>query len=84
SNSTQNFAKEVDELRALPGHMLGAARVKKDSEVSKSEKKRVAEEALLQESFKKLRTAQASGSEPSQEQLTEEPKRYTTPSDHTT
>ncbi|GKE45037.1 hypothetical protein Tco_1472321 [Tanacetum coccineum] len=37
---------------------------KKDSEVSKSKKKRVAEEALLQESFKKLRTAQASGSEP--------------------
>ncbi|GKD85028.1 hypothetical protein Tco_1356182 [Tanacetum coccineum] len=37
---------------------------KKDYEVSKSEKKRVAEEALLQESFKKLKTAQASGSEP--------------------
>ncbi|GJW59720.1 hypothetical protein Tco_0109055 [Tanacetum coccineum] len=35
---------------------------KNDYEVSKSEKKRVAEEALLQESFKKLRTAQASGS----------------------
>ncbi|GJZ69716.1 hypothetical protein Tco_0633266 [Tanacetum coccineum] len=48
---------------------------KKDSEVSKSEKKRVAEEALLQESFKKLRTAQASGSEPfHQEKSTEEPK----------
>ncbi|GJZ24651.1 hypothetical protein Tco_0562110 [Tanacetum coccineum] len=48
---------------------------KKDSEVSKSEKKRVAEEALLQESFKKLRTTQASGSEPfHQEKSTEEPK----------
>ncbi|GJR67261.1 hypothetical protein Tco_0013326 [Tanacetum coccineum] len=48
---------------------------KKDSEVSKSKKKRVAEEALLQESFKKLRTAQASGSEPfHQEKSTEEPK----------
>ncbi|GJZ49420.1 hypothetical protein Tco_0603610, partial [Tanacetum coccineum] len=46
-----------------------------DSEVSKSEKKRVAEEALLQESFKKLRTAQALGSEPfHQEKSTEEPK----------
>ncbi|GKB62744.1 hypothetical protein Tco_0918930 [Tanacetum coccineum] len=48
---------------------------KKDSEVSKLEKKRVAEEALLQESFKKLRTAQASGSKPfHQEKSTEEPK----------
>ncbi|GKB18548.1 hypothetical protein Tco_0852471 [Tanacetum coccineum] len=47
---------------------------KKDSEVSKSEKKRVAEEALLQESFKKLRTTQALGSEPFQEQSTEESK----------
>ncbi|GJR81322.1 hypothetical protein Tco_0152107 [Tanacetum coccineum] len=48
---------------------------KKDSKVSKSEKKRVAEEALLQESFKKLRTAQASGLEPfHQEKSTEEPK----------
>ncbi|GKE39819.1 hypothetical protein Tco_1463224 [Tanacetum coccineum] len=48
---------------------------KKDSEFSKSEKKRVAEEALLQESFKKLRTTQASGSEPfHQEKSTEEPK----------
>ncbi|GJT91713.1 hypothetical protein Tco_1080558 [Tanacetum coccineum] len=26
-NLTQKFANEVDELRALPGHMLGAARV---------------------------------------------------------
>ncbi|GKF46456.1 hypothetical protein Tco_0136258, partial [Tanacetum coccineum] len=48
---------------------------KKDSEVSKSEKKRVVEEALLQESFKKLRTTQASCSEPfHQEKSTEEPK----------
>ncbi|GKC92588.1 hypothetical protein Tco_1158030, partial [Tanacetum coccineum] len=47
---------------------------KKHSEVSKSEKKRVAEEALLQESFKKLRTSQALGSEPFQEQSTEESK----------
>ncbi|GKA36034.1 hypothetical protein Tco_0722525 [Tanacetum coccineum] len=48
---------------------------KKDYEVSKSEKKRVAEEALLQESFKKLRTAQASGSELFHQEIsTEEPK----------
>ncbi|GJU71649.1 hypothetical protein Tco_1263054 [Tanacetum coccineum] len=48
---------------------------KKDSEVSKSEKKRVVEEALFQESFKKLRTSQASGSEPfHQEKSTKEPK----------
>ncbi|GKD55692.1 hypothetical protein Tco_1289079 [Tanacetum coccineum] len=48
---------------------------KKDYEVSKSEKKRVTEEALLQESFKKLRTTQALGSEPfNQEKSTKEPK----------
>ncbi|GJY48361.1 hypothetical protein Tco_0438317 [Tanacetum coccineum] len=48
---------------------------KKDSKVSKSEKKIVVKEALLQESFKKLRTTQASGSEPfHQEKSTEEPK----------
>ncbi|GJZ99987.1 hypothetical protein Tco_0672538 [Tanacetum coccineum] len=48
---------------------------KKDSKVSKSAKKRVAEEALLQESFKKVRTAQALGLEPfHQEKSTEEPK----------
>ncbi|GJT56538.1 putative ribonuclease H-like domain-containing protein [Tanacetum coccineum] len=46
----------------------------KDPEVGKTEKKRVAEETMLQESFKKLRTAQASSSEPIQEQSTEEPK----------
>ncbi|GKB46504.1 hypothetical protein Tco_0897257 [Tanacetum coccineum] len=40
----------------------------------KLEKKRVAEEASLQESFKKLRIAQDSGSEPFQEQSTEDPK----------
>ncbi|GKA10224.1 hypothetical protein Tco_0689657 [Tanacetum coccineum] len=48
---------------------------KKDSEVSKSKKKRVAEASLLQESFKKLRTAQALGSDPfHQEKSTKEPK----------
>ncbi|GJT16166.1 hypothetical protein Tco_0874872 [Tanacetum coccineum] len=45
---------------------------KKDTEVEKT--KRVLEETLLQESFKKLRTAEASSSEPIQEQPTEEPK----------
>ncbi|GJW01580.1 hypothetical protein Tco_1556831, partial [Tanacetum coccineum] len=35
--------------------------------------KRIAEETLLQESFKKLRTAEASRLEPIQEQPTEEP-----------
>ncbi|GJT01170.1 hypothetical protein Tco_0822339 [Tanacetum coccineum] len=47
---------------------------KKDTEVEKTKTKRVAEETLLQESFKKLRTAEASSSEPIQEQPTEEPK----------
>ncbi|GJS88495.1 hypothetical protein Tco_0771131 [Tanacetum coccineum] len=40
----------------------------------KIEKKRVAEETLLQESFKKLRTTQASSSEPIQEYSTTEPQ----------
>ncbi|GJU79202.1 hypothetical protein Tco_1276272 [Tanacetum coccineum] len=47
---------------------------KKDTKVEKTNTKRIAEETLLQESFKKLRTAEASRSEPIQEQPTEEPK----------
>ncbi|GJZ21243.1 hypothetical protein Tco_0558282, partial [Tanacetum coccineum] len=47
---------------------------KKDTEVEKTKTKKVAEETLLQESFKKLRIAEASSSEPIQEQPTEEPK----------
>ncbi|GJT64059.1 hypothetical protein Tco_1015539 [Tanacetum coccineum] len=43
---------------------------KKDTDVVKTKPKRVAEETLLQESFKKLRTTQASSSEPVQEQST--------------
>ncbi|GJZ66426.1 hypothetical protein Tco_0623122 [Tanacetum coccineum] len=43
-------------------------------EVEKTKTKRIAEETLLQESFKKLRTDEASRSEPIQEQPTEEPK----------
>ncbi|GKC77520.1 hypothetical protein Tco_1128294 [Tanacetum coccineum] len=39
----------------------------KDPKVGKTDKKRVAEETLLQESIKKLRTAQASGLESIQE-----------------
>ncbi|GJW19828.1 hypothetical protein Tco_0027264 [Tanacetum coccineum] len=45
---------------------------KKDTEVQKT--KRMAEETLLQASFKKLRRTEASSSEPIQEQSTEEPK----------
>ncbi|GJR22513.1 hypothetical protein Tco_0971040 [Tanacetum coccineum] len=47
---------------------------KKNTDVEMTKKKRVAEEALLQESFKKLRTTLALGSEAFQEQLTEETK----------
>ncbi|GKB60416.1 hypothetical protein Tco_0916602 [Tanacetum coccineum] len=47
---------------------------KKDTKVEKTKTKRVAEETLLQESFKKLRTVAASSSKPIQEQPTEEPK----------
>ncbi|GJU27904.1 ribonuclease H-like domain-containing protein [Tanacetum coccineum] len=47
---------------------------KKDTEVEKAKTNRITEETLLQESFKKLRTAEASRSEPIQEQPTEELK----------
>ncbi|GKA65654.1 hypothetical protein Tco_0765361 [Tanacetum coccineum] len=59
------FKKEYNKIQTL---------FKKDTEVEKTNTKRVAEETLLQESFKKLRTAEASRSEPIQEQPTEEPK----------
>ncbi|GKF87798.1 hypothetical protein Tco_0258675 [Tanacetum coccineum] len=59
------FEKEYNKVQTL---------FKKDTKVGKTEKKRVAEETLLQESFKKLRTAEASSSEPIQEQPTREPK----------
>ncbi|GJT04376.1 hypothetical protein Tco_0838838 [Tanacetum coccineum] len=45
---------------------------KKETEVEKTKTKRVVEETLLQESFKKLRADEASRSEPVQEQQTKE------------
>ncbi|GJV35296.1 hypothetical protein Tco_1407773 [Tanacetum coccineum] len=57
------FEKEYNKIQTL---------FKKDTEVEKT--KRIAEETLLQESFKKLRTAEASRSEPIQEQPTKESK----------
>ncbi|GJZ02301.1 putative reverse transcriptase, RNA-dependent DNA polymerase [Tanacetum coccineum] len=59
------FKEEYNKIQTL---------FKKDTEVEKTKTKRVAEETLLQESFKKLRTAEASSSEPIQEQPIEEPK----------
>ncbi|GKA98703.1 putative ribonuclease H-like domain-containing protein [Tanacetum coccineum] len=47
-----------------------------NTDVEMTKKKRVAEEALLQESFKKLQTAQALGSEAFQEKSTEETKEF--------
>ncbi|GJS32123.1 hypothetical protein Tco_0530505 [Tanacetum coccineum] len=47
---------------------------KKDTNVEMTKTKRVAKETLLQESFKMLRTAEASSLEPIQEQPIEEPK----------
>ncbi|GKC92256.1 hypothetical protein Tco_1157698, partial [Tanacetum coccineum] len=46
----------------------------KDIEVEKTKTKRIAEETLLQESFKKLRTAEASRSKSVQEEQIEEPR----------
>ncbi|GKB95007.1 hypothetical protein Tco_0981144 [Tanacetum coccineum] len=60
------FEKEYNKVHTL---------FQKEPEVGKSEKKRVAEETLLQESFKKLRTVQASSSEPVQEPSTSEPNK---------
>ncbi|GKB17762.1 hypothetical protein Tco_0851685 [Tanacetum coccineum] len=54
------FEKEYNKIQTL---------FKKDTEVEKIKTKRIAKETLLQESFKKLRTAEASRSEPIQEQL---------------
>ncbi|GKD73253.1 hypothetical protein Tco_1331535, partial [Tanacetum coccineum] len=48
--------------------------LKKDTEVEKTKTKRITEEILLQESFKKLRAIEASRPKPIQEQPTEEPK----------
>ncbi|GKC75283.1 hypothetical protein Tco_1126057, partial [Tanacetum coccineum] len=59
------FEEEYNKIQTL---------FKKDTEVEQTITKRIAEETLLQESFKKLRTAEASRSEPIQEQPTEEPK----------
>ncbi|GJR55381.1 hypothetical protein Tco_1405902 [Tanacetum coccineum] len=59
------FEKEYNKVHNL---------FQKDPEVGKSEKKRVAKETLLQESFKKLRTVQASSLELVQEPSTSEPK----------
>ncbi|GJR48817.1 hypothetical protein Tco_1316920 [Tanacetum coccineum] len=59
------FEKEYNRVQTL---------FKKDTEVEKTKKKRALEEILLQESFKKLRTAQASSFKPIQEQPTGEPK----------
>ncbi|GJR13531.1 hypothetical protein Tco_0796183 [Tanacetum coccineum] len=59
------FNKEYSKVQTL---------FKKDSDVEKTKTKRVAKETLLQESFKKLRSAKASRLESIQEQPTEEPK----------
>ncbi|GJY94357.1 hypothetical protein Tco_0510718 [Tanacetum coccineum] len=59
------FEEEYNKIQTL---------FKKDTEVEKINTKRIAEETLLHESFKKLRTTEASRSEPIQEQPTKEPK----------
>nr|GEV16485.1 ribonuclease H-like domain, reverse transcriptase, RNA-dependent DNA polymerase [Tanacetum cinerariifolium] len=50
---------------------------KQDKDVQKIKKKRVADETLLQESFKKLRAAEVSRSESTQEIPTDDPKEIT-------
>ncbi|GJZ58804.1 hypothetical protein Tco_0614620 [Tanacetum coccineum] len=62
------FEEEYNKIQTL---------FKKYTKVERTKTKRIVEETLLQESFKKLRTAKASRSEPIQEQPTEEPKELT-------
>nr|GEV80076.1 ribonuclease H-like domain-containing protein [Tanacetum cinerariifolium] len=50
---------------------------KQDKDVQKTKKKRVADETMLQESFKKLRAADVSGSESTQEIPNDDPKEIT-------
>ncbi|GKF30679.1 hypothetical protein Tco_0100477 [Tanacetum coccineum] len=59
------FEKEYNKVQTL---------FKRDTEIEKTNTKRVAEETLLQESFKKLRKTKASRLESIQEQPTKDPK----------
>ncbi|GJR10177.1 hypothetical protein Tco_0792829 [Tanacetum coccineum] len=69
-------ALDYDEIRPIFEEEYNKIQTlfKKDTEVEKTKTKRIAEETLLQESFKKLWTGEALRSEPIQEQPTEEPK----------
>nr|GFA85444.1 hypothetical protein [Tanacetum cinerariifolium] len=62
------FEREYNKIQTL---------FKQDKYVQKIKKKRVADETLLQESFKKLRAAEVSGSESTQEIPTDYPKEIT-------
>ncbi|GJX57856.1 hypothetical protein Tco_0287753 [Tanacetum coccineum] len=57
-------------LKNMEKYKMSYFKVKKTN----TKTKRVVEETLLQESFKKLRTTEVTSSEPNQEQPTEEPK----------
>nr|GEV25445.1 hypothetical protein [Tanacetum cinerariifolium] len=62
------FEREYNKIQTL---------FKQDKDVQKIKKKRVTDETLLQESFKKLRAAEVSGSESTQEIPTDNPKEIT-------
>nr|GEV01657.1 hypothetical protein [Tanacetum cinerariifolium] len=62
------FEREYNKVRNL---------FKKDKDVQETNKKRVADEILLQKSFKKLRAAEVSGSESTQEIPNDDPKEIT-------
>nr|GEY56097.1 hypothetical protein [Tanacetum cinerariifolium] len=62
------FEREYNKIQTL---------FKKDKDVQETKKKKVADETLLQESFKKLRAAEVSGSESTQEIPTNDPKEIT-------
>ncbi|GJS24731.1 putative reverse transcriptase domain-containing protein [Tanacetum coccineum] len=63
-------------LKKKPVIVAQARKNMMNSEVEKTKKKRISEETLLQESFKKLRTAKASSPEPIPEHSTEETKEF--------
>ncbi|GKC98633.1 hypothetical protein Tco_1168908, partial [Tanacetum coccineum] len=72
---TYTRRRSTDSSRhSIVGGLFSTVEEVQDTEVGKTKTKRIAEETLLQESFKKLRTTEASRLEPIQEQPTEEPK----------
>nr|GEW87540.1 putative ribonuclease H-like domain-containing protein [Tanacetum cinerariifolium] len=72
-----NAASKVVSAVIAPELVSTAEPTVQDKDVQKTKKKRVTDEILLQESFKKLRAAKVSGSKSTQEIPTNDPKEIT-------